>query len=177
MNRLFKSLSFLAAITFLISACGTRTVQPQLEEKAANYQTILGRSVNDKNVVDFITSNNCSQAAEFRLCKDAGIAFWGDSDQIVRTVYLYAGNAAGFGQYRGELPFGLSFYDPMWRAEEKLRNRNVNDNLQQAGLPNQASSPDHIHYWVVYKQFGMTVIYDSPGKDEDAYIYAILMSA
>ena len=45
-----------------------------------------------------------------------------------------------------------------------------------AGLPDEASSPDHIHYWAVYKELGLTVIYNSPGVDEDAYIYAILLS-
>ena len=48
--------------------------------------------------------------------------------------------------------------------------------MADAGVPDEASSPDHIHYWAVYKQLGMTVIYNSPGADEDAYIYAILLS-
>jgi len=177
MNKFLKNLSILAAlITFLNSACGTRTVQPQPEEKAATYQTILGKSLNDKNVVDFIASNNCSPAAEFRLCKDAGMAFWGDSSQIVKMVYLYSGNTDGFRRYRGELPYGLTFYDPMWRVQEKLSDPDTGNPLQQLGLPDEVGSPDHMHYWALYKRLGMTVIYNSPGKDEDAYIYAIMMS-
>ena len=180
MNKLFQTLSTLAVISLFITACDTWVVQAQPEEpaalKAAIYQTVLGKSVSDKEATDFIARNNCSPADQFQLCKDAGMAFWADSNQIVRTVYLYAGNADGLRRYQGELPFGLSFYDPMWRVEEKLRNQNVDDSFQQAGLPDEASSPDHMHYWAVYKQLGMTVIYNSPAADEDAYIYAVLVS-
>ena len=103
------------------------------------------------------------------------MALWADSDQVVRTVYLYAGGTNGFKRYRGDLPFGLIFYDPMWRVQEKLKNLNADDSFQ-AGLPDEANSPDHMHYWAVYKRFGMTIIYNSPFADEDAYIYAILIS-
>jgi hypothetical protein len=180
MNKLFQSLGILAVISLFITACGTWVVQAQPEEpsapKAPMYETILGKSVSDKQATDFIAANNCSLVDQFQLCKEAGMALWADSDQVVRTVYLYSGNADGFRRYRGELPFGLSFYDPMWRVEEKLRKPNADDSLQQAGLPDEASSPDHIHYWAVYKRLDVTVIYNSPGADEDAYIYAVLVS-
>ena len=108
------------------------------------------------------------------------MAFWIDPNQIVDTVYLYSRNAEGFRKFKGKLPFGLTFYDPMWQVEQKLSNLNEDDTSQatlwNAGLPDEASSPDHIHYWAVYKQLSMTVIYNSPGADEDAYIYAILLS-
>ncbi len=107
------------------------------------------------------------------------MAFWIDPNQIVDTVYLYSRNAEGFRKYKGKLPFGLTFYDPMWQVEQKLRNLNDDDTSQaawNAGLPDEASSPDHIHYWAFYKELGMTVIYNCPGADEDAYIYAILLS-
>ena len=45
--------------------------------------------------------------------------------------------------------------------------------LYQAGLPDESGTPDHMHYWAVYKELGMTVMYNTPGEDEDAYIYAI----
>lgn len=180
MNKLFKNLSSLVAMAIFITACGAQGVQAQPEERAApkplTYEAALGKSLNDKNVADFIARNNCSPADQFQLCKDAGMAFWADSNQIVRTVYLYAGNADGLRRYRGELPFGLSFYDPMWRVEDKLRDVDSDDALQQAGLPDEGSSPDHFHYWAVYQRLGMTVIYNSPGADEDAYIYAVLVS-
>jgi hypothetical protein len=176
MDKLFKSLSILAAIALFITACSAQVIQAQPEEKGAVYQVILGRSLNDKDVTDFIASNNCSPVGEYQLCNDAGIAFWGDSNQLVKIVYLYSGTADGFRRYRGDLPFGLSFYDPMWRVEEKLRDLDSDDALQQAGLPEEGSSPDHFHYWAVYKRLGMTVIYNSPAADQDAYIYAILLS-
>jgi len=106
------------------------------------------------------------------------MAFWINPNQIVDTVYLYSRNAEGFRKFKGKLPFGLTFYDPMWQVEQKLSNRNEDDQATfwNAGLPGEDSSPDHIHYWAVYKELGMTVIYNSPGADEDAYIYAILLS-
>jgi hypothetical protein len=64
----------------------------------------------------------------------------------------------------------------MWRVEEKLMDLDSANIEYQAGLPEEEGSPDHMHYWAVYKRLGMTVIYNSPGKDEDAYIYAILMN-
>lgn len=104
------------------------------------------------------------------------MALWIDANEIVKVVYLYAGDADGFRRYRGPLPYGLSFYDPMWRVQEKLVDPDSSNALYQAGMPDETASPDHMHYWAVYERLNMTVIYNSPGKDEDAYIYAIVMS-
>jgi hypothetical protein len=175
MNKFFKNLSILAAIALFATACGAQTVQDQPEEKGTAYQAILGKSLNNEDVVNFITSNNCSPASQFQLCSEAGIALWSDANQIVKMVYLYSGNTEGFRRYRGELPFGLSFYDPMWRVEEKLSDPDTDDTLEQLSLPDETGSPDHMHYWAMYKRLGMTVIYNSPAPDEDAYIYAILL--
>ena len=173
----------LAVLSLLLMGCSPQ-VAP-LKSKAnsvpevASYQTVLGKSLNDKDVVDFMVTNNCSSEAQFQVCRDAGMAFWINPNQIVDTVYLYSRNAEGFRKFKGKLPFGLTFYDPMWQVEQKLSNLNEDDTSQAAwntGLPDTASSPDHIHYWAVYKELGLTVIYNSPGADEDAYMYAILLS-
>lgn len=185
--RLVAALSGLALVLAVISlfftGCSAQTVQTQSQANsvsaAASYQAVLGKSLSDKDVADFMAINNCSSATQFQLCQDAGMAFWIDSNQIVEMAYLYSRNAEGFRKFNGKLPFGLTFYDPMWQVEQKLRNINEDDTSQatwNAGLPDEASSPDHIHYWAVYKQLGMTVIYNSPGADEDAYIYAVLLS-
>ena len=180
MNAVIKVFSILAAIPLLISGCAE---QPAQEEKAAPkvsvYQSILGKSLTDEAVADFLASNTCSRIDHFELCKDAGMALWTDSDQIVKMVYLYSGTVDGFRRYRGELPFGLSFYDPKWKVEEKLRGLNADDALQPtslAGLPDEGSSPDRMHYWAVYKRLNITIVYNSPLADEDAYIYAILVT-
>lgn len=181
MNKFLKAIGILSTMLLLIVACSIQTVHRQPEEqvtsKTVAYKAVLGKSLTDEDVLLFIANNNCSSANQFQLCKDVGVALWADAGQIVKMVYLYSGNSDGFTRYRGELPFGLTFYDPMWRVEEKLGNQNAEDSLQQAGLPDEASSPDHMHYWAVYKRLGMTVIYNSPSADEDAYIYAILISA
>lgn len=180
MNALIKALNVFAAIPLLVSACGGQSVHAERSEEstvaAISYQVVLGKSRNDQDVVHFIGSNNCSPAAEFHFCREAGMALWIDANEIVKVVYLYAGDADGFRRYRGPLPYGLSFYDPMWRVQEKLVDPDSSNALYQAGMPDETASPDHMHYWAVYERLNMTVIYNSPGKDEDAYIYAIVMS-
>ncbi len=183
MSKLYRFFNIPAIITLFITACSAQVVQTSPEQretpKVALYNLMLGKSLNDKDVVDFITSNNCHSLNQFQLCRDTGVAFWMDFEQIVKTVYLYSGNAEGFRRYQGVLPYKLSFYDPMWKVEEKLKDPNADEKSQpnqKAGLPDEAGSPDHIHYWAVYKRLGLTVIYDSPGADEDAYIYAILIN-
>ena len=185
-HRLVAALSglalVLAVLSLLLMGCSPQVAQ--LEPKAnsapevASYQTVLGKSLNDKDVADFMVANNCSSEAQFQVCREAGMAFWIDPNQIVDTVYLYSRNAEGFRKFKGKLPFGLTFYDPMWQVQQRLSNLNDEDQATAwtTGLPDEASSPDHIHYWAVYKELGMTVIYNSPGADEDAYIYAILLS-
>jgi hypothetical protein len=176
MNNLYRSLNILAVITLFISACGTQAAQGQSDEppvpEAVTYKTVLGKLVTDKEVVDFIGRNNCSGVGQFQLCKEVGIAFWINPEQIVQTVYMYLNKADGFVPYKGELPFGLKFYDTMGAVEYKLERQDVGNK----GLPDDGGTPDHIHYWATYAQSGMTVIYKSPFADEDATIYAILIS-
>ena len=183
MNKHIKSLNIFAAITLFITACGTQAAQAQpagpAVPEAITYKTVLGKSLNDKEVVDFIASNNCSSADQFQVCKEVGMALWTDAEQMVVTVHMYLNNDAGFVPYKGDLPFGLKFYDTQGAVEYKLRELEADDNSQTTsrnGLPDEGSSPDHIHYRAVYKQLGMTIIYNSPFVDEDATIYAVLVS-
>lgn len=183
-NILIKTLGILVAIPLVLSACGGQSVQAESEKnstpKTAVYQLVLGKSLSDEAVVKFIADNKCSLAVQFELCKEIGMALWVDASEMVKSVYLYAGTADGFRRYHGILPYGLSFYDPMWRVEEKLSNLNADETAEpslNAGLPDEESVPDHLHYWALYKRFGIIVIYDSPFADEDAYIYAVVVNA
>lgn len=181
--RLYRLRVALNAIMLFTTACSMHAVQAQQENQITSktpiYEVVLGKSLTDKVVADFIASNNCSSADQFWLCQDIGMALWTASDQTVKTVYMYAGNGDGFKQYRGKLPFGLSFYDPMWKVEDKLKDPSLDEKLHptwKAGLPDEGDSPDHTHYWAVYKRLGLTVIYNSSSADKDAYIYAVLVS-
>lgn len=101
------------------------------------------------------------------------MAFWVNSNKIVQAVYLYLNNADVFAPYKGELPFGLKYYDIKEAVEYKLNKQGIGQN----GMPDEGASPDHLHYWATYRQAGMTVIYNSPSaEDEDANIYAILIT-
>ena len=176
MNTHFKTSTLLVVMALFLTACASLSVQAERAEgdtlATADYKVVLGKSLNDKAVAEFIARNNCVSATQFQVCKEAGIAFWLDTDQIVRTVYLYLNNAAGFAAYKGELPFGLKFYDIMEAVEYKLKKQGVGN----AGLPEEAATPDHLHYWAMYKQVGVTIIYNVPYPDEDATIYAVLIS-
>ena len=45
------------------------------------------------------------------------------------------------------------------------------------GLPDDSFVPDHFHYQAVYKEAGVTILYNSPFADEDATIYAITVNS
>ena len=176
MNKFLKTLSVLAVMTIFMIGCSSQDVQAEPANAetlpTTSYQAVLGKSLHDKEVADFIAKHNCVSATQFQICKEAGIAFWLDTDQTVKTVYLYLNNVDGFGAYKGELPFGLKFYDTLGAVAYKLKERGVGN----AGLPEEAATPDHMHYWAIYKQAGVTIIYNAPFADEDATIHAILVS-
>jgi hypothetical protein len=177
MNVFINRLRIFTVFPLLIVSCSLHTVQAQPEEQVTkdtvSYVDLLGKSLTDKVVADFITTNNCSSAEQYQLCEDAGVALLINLNQIVQTVYLYLNNTQGFGPFRGELPFGLKFYDTMGAVEYKLGHKGIGS----AGRPTSGDTPDHLHYQANYQQVGMTIIYNSPSaEDEDATIYAILVS-
>ncbi len=184
MIKLFKSLSILAALALFITACGAQVAQAQPEDHTApntvTYQTVLGKPLNDKEVTDFIANYNCSYAGQFRGCNRAGMALWIGSGQTVEAVYLYPNITYDFGAYKGVLPYGLASNDTMANVEQKFGQRKVEQAPQagwELGLPDESGTPDHIHYWAVYKRFGVTIIYNSPSaEDKGATIYAILVN-
>jgi hypothetical protein len=183
-NKHFKNLSILAAIALFITACGAQVVQAQPEEqlapKATTYLAVLGKSLNDNDVADFIASNNCTPSGSFQLCPSLGVVLWADADQAIKTAYLYLSNSDEFAAYKGELPFDLASSDTRIKVEQKLGQPKVEHAPQagwEPGLPDAAGMPDHTHYWAVYNRFGVTIVYNSPSADDKgATIHAILVS-
>ena len=173
MNALIRVFSIFAAIPLVISGCAAL---PEQEEravaKAAVHESLLGKPLSDEVVADFIANNECSSANQFLLCKTAGMALWTDSNEVVETVYLYLNYADGFESYKGELPFGLKFYDNMAAVQYKLGRQG----LGNRGLPDEEAVPDHMHYQATYYEAGLTIIYNFPFPDEDATIYAIVVT-
>jgi hypothetical protein len=78
------------------------------------------------------------------------------------------------------LPYGLSAQDTMASVEQKLGQPRVASAPQagwESGLPDEGSSPDHMHYWAMYERFGLTVVYNTPSaSDKSATIYAIYVN-
>jgi hypothetical protein len=184
MNKLFQVLSIVAALALFATACGAQVAQAQAADlavlKATAYEAVLGKSLHDQDVADFIVSNSCSSTGQFRTCNDAGLALWIGQGQKVETAYLYPNQTSAFEAYKGELPLGLSSNDTMASVENKFGQPRV-EYVPQAGwepgLPDESGTPDHVHYWATYKHFGVTIIYNSPSAtDKGATIYAILVS-
>ena len=123
MRQYFSPLIILAAITIFVAACSTPVVQAQPLEpaapKASTYQAVLGKSVNDKAVADFIASNYCSTDEQFALCPSLGLALWADSSQRIKMAYLYARESSFNAAYQGELPFSLTMR--AWQQAHRCR--------------------------------------------------------
>ena len=75
------------------------------------------------------------------------------------------------------LPYGLTTQDTMASVEHKLGQPRVTYAPQagwEPGLPDEGSSPDHAHYWAIYKRFDLTIVYNTPSaNDKNATIKAI----
>jgi hypothetical protein len=75
------------------------------------------------------------------------------------------------------LPYGLTAKDTMATVEQKLgqpREIYVPQAGWEPGLPDEGGSPDHVHYWAIYRRFGVTIVYNSPSpNNKNATIHAI----
>ena len=184
MNKNFTILSIVTAITLFAVAFGALVVQAQpVEEAATNpaaYEVILGKSLKDQNVANFIASNHCSSTGQFQLCNAAGVALQVGQGEKVETVYIYPNKTGDFSAYSGALPLGLAFNDTMADVEDWLGQPSVAQAPQagwELGLPDESGTAGHTQYWAVYKRFGLTIIYNSPSAtDKGATIHAILVS-
>ena len=89
MKRFCRTLMILAVLSLWITACEIKAVPAQTEgqpeQKSASYEVVLGKTMTDKAVIDFIVDNNCYPADPFQLCKEIGMAWWTGPDQVVRT--------------------------------------------------------------------------------------------
>ena len=184
MNKRFRILIPFAAIVLFALTFGAIVVRAQPSGRAipeaASYEAVLGKSLDDAEVTDFIAINRCASTGRFQLCNAAGIVLLIGESQKVDTVYLYPNAIADFAAYKGKLPLGLSSNDTMAGVEEKLGQPKVDQAPQagwQPGLPDESGTPDHVHSWAMYKRFGLTIVYNSPSTtDKGATIYAILVS-
>jgi hypothetical protein len=183
MNKNYPIFVISTAITLFAATFGALVVQAQPAERtspAASYEAVLGKSLDDTDVSDFIASNRCASTGSFRLCSPAGMSLLIGEGQKIESVTLYPNGSADFAAYNGTLPLGLSAGDTMASVEDKFGQPRVQHAPQagwEPGLPDQSGTPDHIHYWSIYKRFGVTVVYNSPsGSDKGATIHAILVS-
>ena len=79
------------------------------------------------------------------------------------------------------LPYGLTIQDTMAAVEQQLGQPRIIHAPQagwEPGLPDDGGSPDHLHYWAIYRRFGLVVIYNSPSpRDKAATIHAIFLES
>lgn len=184
MNKFLNITSFLVVIALVFPACTSQSAhtQPTKADTTATaiYDVLLGKSLGDQEVADFIANNDCSPIEQFQLCRPAGVVLLMDADQKVESLILYPGNDDGFAAYQGPLPYDLRFTDTMGMVEEKL-GHSVKINAPLAnwvlGLPDEGITPDHVHYVAAYRRLGMTIVYNSPSaSDKGATIHSILVT-
>ena len=94
---------------------------------------------------------------------------------LVATFFAQSQQASASSE---NLPYGLTLQDTMASVEQKLGQPRVEFAPQagwEPGLPDEGSSPDHIHYWATYERFGLTVVYNSPSAtDKNATIKTVI---
>ena len=181
MNTFFKSLSFVFLIMLVATACGAQIVQADhLEQPVSsgpNFRSMVGKSLDDKHVADFIAANHCTSGDQYQLCGSTGIALGLDTDQTVKTIILFPGRTSGFAAFHGELPLNLTWNDNMASAKQKIGMPSDVTFQEEAGLPNESGTPDNIRLWVVYKELGLTIVYNTLSADNDkATIHAVLIT-
>jgi hypothetical protein len=177
MNRLFKFLSVLFVVTVLVAAYRVQTTQASI---AVDYQVALYHSLDDHSAASYFVAHNCTATGDFRACPESGVAFQVDERGLIRQVYFYVQQGDGFSPFSGELPFGIDASDTMADVQRKLGHPKV-PQIPMLGwepeLPSYGGSPDHIHYWAVYEQYSLTVVYNTPlANDLNASIQLILIS-
>jgi hypothetical protein len=176
MNKRFKIFSILVMLALVSIGCSVQVVQAQPRDQVstapAPYEALLGKSLTDQEVIDFIAMNECSTVGNLRMCHEIGLALGLTSNRVVETVFLYLEDIDGFTAYRGELPFRLKVNDTREAVETKLKEQRVG-----TGVANEEGLFDQTHCWATYYAAGLTVIYNSPSADDqDAMIHAILVS-
>lgn len=75
------------------------------------------------------------------------------------------------------LPYGLTMEDTRAIVEQKLGQPRVSHAPQagwEPGLPDEGGTPDRMHYWAIYRRFGIVIVYNSPSpRDLGATIYDV----
>ena len=172
MSTFYRYVCLLILLAQLVTACSAQPFgERPSRSQAQGYSHLLGKPATESEVSTWLATGDCVSASPYEVCKEAGLALWMDASGIVRSVYLYLHNRDGFTSYKGELPFGLKFYDTMGAVEYKLERQGIGKH----GLPDEIAVPDHLHYWALYRAASMVIIYNAPFADEDATIHAIVL--
>lgn len=180
MNKLLKTLIVTTILLQMGAACSAQPVQAEHIEHApvaASYESLLGKSLDEREVDEFIASNYCSQKGQYEICGSTGIALGMDLDQKVETVYFFPGHTPSFAAFHGELPYGIQWQDSRAVVEEKLGVAPADAYINQAGLPMEIGIPENLRLWVVYPERGITVVYNTlSAENTSATIHAVLIT-
>jgi len=176
MNRLIKFFIVLSVIVLLSAVYKVQTTQASVP---VDYQLALYASLDDQSATGYFVAHNCSVTGDFRLCPESGLAFQVDDVGLIRQVYFYIQQDNGFSPFSGKLPFDIEVSDTMADVQHKLGHPMVPQMPMlgwELGLPSHGGTPDHIHYWAVYEQYNLTIVYNTPLADDlNASIYIILI--
>jgi len=179
MNRLFKFIGVLLVIGLLGFAYKAQITRAAM---TIDYRVVLEYSLNDTSVANFVVNHDCAASAgDFQICPAAGVALRMNQPNVIGQVYLYVNGDPSFASFTGKLPYEITSTDTMANVQRKLGNPKI-PQMPVLGweprLPDIGNTPDHIHYWATYKDFRLTVVYNTPaGNDLEAGIYMIIVDA
>jgi hypothetical protein len=138
---------------------------------AAPLSSMLGKSINNAQIKVWLSElGACTKAVINRFddsyyysFKSEGISLcFSNPDNRLTAIILYSEGADHFRQYKGDLPFGLSF---------QLTRREVESIL---GQPEEFGGNGVIEYWTRYSSKGIGVTYKGKGtSDLDLHVHEI----
>ena len=166
MNKLFKFFSVLGVIVVLGSVQRVRATQAATP---VEYRIILQRSLDDPSVEGFVVDHNCQLVDDFQICPAAGVALHLIQPGAVDQVYLYLNPDKLFERFTGQLPYELAPNDTMADVQRKLGHPKIPTIPLmgwEPGLPDEGATPDHVHYWAIYKAYHLTVVFNTPTPDD-----------
>jgi hypothetical protein len=108
---------------------------------------LLGLTLSDQAVVDFILGNNCVLVGMHYMCRSVGVELSLTTSQKVVTVFLFAEGAEGYKKFKGKLPFGLSWAHTRAQIEANL------------GAPTASGGGGSMNYWVSYQPRKLGITY------------------
>lgn len=114
----------------------------------------LGMDINSDEMKTWMAGLGTAQVDKFSTgdyynYKPVGISLLFNPQNQLSSIFFYAEGADGFKEYKGDLPFGLTF---------KMTRKEIEDSL---GMPDSAGGDGVINFWESYDSKGLGISYNT----------------